>query len=123
MQFYELTPMLWVPDLKESVAFYTEILDFTCTEYSEEWQWAAISRDNAGLMLAKPNEHTLYKGSMFTGSFYFRVDDVDALWNGLKDKVEIVYAIDNFEYGMREFAIKDTNGFMLQFGQEISKVN
>ena len=119
MRFRELTPMLWVPDLKKSVSFYTENLGFTCLEYSDEWQWASLSRDGIGIMLALPNEHIPYNGPMFTGSFYFKVDDVDTLWNELKDKAEIVYAIDTFDYGMRDFAIKDNNGFMLQFGQEI----
>lgn len=70
-------------------------------------------------MLAAPNANMPYDGPAFTGSFYIRVDEVDTIWTELKDKVEIVYPIDNFEYGMREFAIRDINGFMLQFGQEI----
>ena len=119
MQFHELTPMLWVPDIKQTVAFYTEVLGFTCDNSSDEWQWASISRNAVVFMLAAPNEHMPYDGPKFTGSFYVRVDEVNALWNELKDKVEIVYPINNFEYGMREFAIKDNNGFMLQFGQEI----
>jgi hypothetical protein len=28
--------------------------------------------------------------------------------------------MEDFEYGMREFAIRDNNGYILQFGQEIS---
>ena len=37
----------------------------------------------------------------------------------LKDKARISYEIDNFPYGMREFAVYDNNGYLLQFGQEI----
>jgi len=36
----------------------------------------------------------------------------------LKDKVRVCYPLENFEYGMREFAIYDNNGYLLQFGQE-----
>ena len=121
MQFHELTPMLWVPDIKQTVAFYTEVLGFTRDNFSDEWRWASVSRDQVVFMLAAPNEHMPYTGPVFTGSFYLRVDDIDAVWEKLKEKAVVVYPIDNFEYGMREFAIKDNNGFMLQFGQEIPR--
>ena len=120
MHLHELTPMLWVPDVKATVTFYTEVLGFTCDNSSDEWQWASVSRDAVVFMLAAPNEHMPYTAPAFTGSFYIRVDAVDEMWNYLNSKVEIVYPIDNFEYGMREFAIRDNNGFMLQFGQEIA---
>ena len=120
MPFHEVTPMLWVPDVKQTVKFYTEILGFTCDNFSEEQNWASVSRDTVVFMLAVPNENVTYEGPTFTGSFYIRVDAVDDLWNELKDKTEVVYPIDSFDYGMREFAIKDSNGFMLQFGQEVS---
>lgn len=72
-------------------------------------------------MLALPNEHTLYDKIGFTGSFYFNTNEVDVLWEQLKDKVRVCYGIENFEYGMREFAVYDNNGYLLQFGQEIKR--
>jgi len=44
---------------------------------------------------------------------------VDAWWEYLKDKGTIVYPIENFDYGMREFAIRDNNGYILQVGSEV----
>ena len=70
-------------------------------------------------MIAKPNEHTKYDKIGFTGSFYFNTDDVDAMWAKLKDKAAVGCGIENFEYGMREFAVFDNNGYLLQFGQVI----
>ena len=37
----------------------------------------------------------------------------------MKDHTEIVYPLEDFDYGMREFAIRDSNGYCLQFGKEI----
>ena len=37
----------------------------------------------------------------------------------VKDAVRVCYPIEDFDYGMREFAIFDNNGYLLQFGQEI----
>jgi uncharacterized glyoxalase superfamily protein PhnB len=47
------------------------------------------------------------------------MDDVDGLWEKLKGSSYIFYGLENFDYGMREFAIKDNNGYMLQFGTQI----
>jgi len=41
------------------------------------------------------------------------------LWNSLKDVVKVCYPMEDFFYGMREFAIYDNNGYMLQFGSPL----
>jgi uncharacterized glyoxalase superfamily protein PhnB len=41
------------------------------------------------------------------------------MWNKLKDKATVCYGIEDTVYGMREFAVCDNNGYLLQFGQEI----
>ena len=119
MSVTELRPMMWTEDLKGSIDFYVNILGFTADEVSEEWGWATLSIDGVAIMLAKPNEHTPYDKISFTGSFYFTSDDVDALWEKLRDKAPICYGIEDFYYGKREFAVYDNNGYLLQFGQEI----
>ena len=111
--------MLWTKHLNLTVGFYTNILKFKCDELNEELGWASLSRDNVQVMLAVPKQHPEFTSAQFTGSVYIHTDDVDKLWKELKDKVEVVYPIGNFEYGMREFAIFDNNKYMIQFGQEI----
>lgn len=111
--------MMWTDDLKGSVDFYVNTLDFECEEFREDWGWALLVLDRVEIMLTRPNEHTPYDKIGFTGSFYFTTDDVDALWEKLKDKVKVCYGIEDFFYGMREFGIYDNNGYLLQFGQEV----
>ena len=41
------------------------------------------------------------------------------MWAKLKDITKVCYGIETFDFGMREFAIYNNNGYMLQFGQEI----
>jgi len=123
MKLKELRPMLWSDKLPETIEFYTNILGFTCDERNEDWGWASLSRDGVEIMLAKPNEHIPFEKPVFTGTFYITVDDVDALWDVLKNKATVLYEIEDFEWGMREFAIYDNNGYMLQFGQQISDIN
>ena len=122
MLFNYLRPMLWTDKLDETILFYSEKLGFACAEKNEEWGWAAMYRDSVEIMFAKPNEHAVFTRPLFTGSFYINVDDVEALWKKLKDDVSIVYPIESFEWEMREFAIYDNNGYMLQFGQPVNRV-
>ena len=114
------TPMLRTWDLAASISFYESILGFTCEHRNDEWGWASLRRDGAALMLATPNAHDEAKSAAFTGSLYFHTNDVDAIWQAWKDQVRVCYAPENFAYGMREFAIFDNNGYLLQFGQELA---
>ena len=120
MQLKSLTPMLWVDDIPATIEFYSKNLGFTCGNYVEEAGWAYLEKDGVEIMLALHNQHIPYHPSHFTGTFYFTTADVDVWWENLKDKVEIVYPLEDFEYSMREFAIRDNNGYILQFGQENS---
>ncbi len=121
MRITELRPMMWTEDLQETIDFYVEVLGFTCGERNADWGWATLWLDDVAIMLAEPNAHTPFENPMFTGSFYFTTDDVEAAWAKLKDKARVCYGIENFEYGMREFAVYDNNGYLLQFGQAIEK--
>jgi len=115
-----LTPMLWVDDLKATVEFYTTVLEFTCENMVEDWSWAVLVKDNVQIMLAKPSEHEAnYKGPIFTGSIYINTDEVDFWWEKLKDRCKVLYPIEDFEYGMREFCILDNNGYRIQFGKDL----
>jgi uncharacterized glyoxalase superfamily protein PhnB len=111
--------MLYTEHLKKSVEFYTTVLDFKCDGMSEEGGWASVKRDNVSIMFALPNAHLPFHKPTFTGSLYLNTENVDAWWQQLKDKVKICYPIEDFEYGMREFAVYDNNGYLLQFGQDI----
>lgn len=114
-----LTPMLETGKLNDTVVFYTEILGFQCNSYDEETGWAHMIKDDAAIMFSTPNGHRNFPGPVMSGSLYMIVENVDAVWKVLKDKCKVCYPIENFDYGMREFAIYDNNGYLLQFGQEI----
>ena len=118
MKLRELTPMLRTRDLQASVEFYTTVLGFTCEARADRGGWASVRRDFVSIMFALPDEQEPVDRPVFTGSFYINVDDVDALWEQVKDKARVCYPIEDFEYGMREFAVYDNNGYLLQFGCE-----
>jgi uncharacterized glyoxalase superfamily protein PhnB len=117
MKLNRVVPLLWTKDIEKSIAFYRDVLNFECVNRVEGW--AALKKDEVELMLSVPNAHEPSDKIQFTGSFYFHPDNVDELWQQVKDKATVVYPLENFDYGMREFAIRDNNGYILQFGQEI----
>ncbi len=122
-----LRPMLWTEDLEGTVAFYRDVLGFAVDEFNSDWGWASLSRDDGGIMFTKPldfdSPHGFEPPSRIgcTGSFYFNTDNVDTLWEELRDKAVVCYGIEDFDHGMREFAVYDNNGYILQFGQEIDE--
>lgn len=119
MKLKHLRPIIRTLELDKTIAFYTEKLDFVLAEKNEDWGWASLYKDEVGIMLGKPNDHTPFEKPMFTGSFYINTNDVESLWLKLKDTCEVCYELETFEWGMREFAIFDNNGYVLQFGEDV----
>ncbi len=120
-QFFSLKPMLYTKQLEETIAFYTEVLGFECAAYEKEWGWASVIKDDVEIMLAAPNEQIPFDKAKFTGSFYILVNNVDLLWQQWKNTCDVCYPMEEFDYGIREFAIYDNNGYLLQFGQSINE--
>ena len=118
MQLQQIRPVLYTTQLIESIDFYTSVLHFNLVQYREDWGWAHVSKDQVSLMLTLPNAHLPFNGPVFTGSIYIDTNQVEKLYEQLKGKVSLVYPLEEFDYGMREFAIMDNNGYVLQFGQE-----
>jgi len=121
MSFNSLTPLLEVENMDETIAFYETILDFKCIERQNN-EWAIVQKDDVSIMFSDRFYKDEYPNTCMTGGLYINTDNIDVIWQILKDKVRVSYPIEDFEYGMREFSIYDNNGYRLQFGQEI-KIN
>ena len=118
MKLNKLIPIIYTGNVQDTLDFYLGNLGFICTARTAEW--ASLSFDSVELMVSKPNDHFPFEGPNFTGSFYFNTNSVAEIWWRVKDKLRICYPIEDFVYGMREFAVFDNNGYLLQFGQSIS---
>ena len=116
-------PYFPVPDVGKIGRYYQEVLGFRC-EYSagEPPEFAVYVRGAASLMfrrvadagLIRPNEK---QGG--TWDVFLWVDDVESLFGELGRKgADVVYAPTVQPYGMKEFAVRDPNGYVLGFGQE-----
>ncbi len=54
-----------------------------------------------------------------TATQYIFVDDVCELWNSISEKCTAEWGPEEMPYGLKEFAVKDPNGYLLSFGQPI----
>ena len=117
MKLQSIRPILSVNSIDDTILFYRNTLGFECVSRVD--RWAALRKNEVEIMIALPNAHEPFEKPTLTGSIYFNCSDVDELWDGIKDRSNVAYPLENFYYGMREFAIRDNNGYLLQFGQEI----
>lgn len=119
-QLNALIPLLETYSLEETISFYTEVLGFAVTGY-EENVWASLERDSVAIMFARPKTQEDGEEPRMSGSLYFYPDQIEEIWEKVRDKTEVCYPLEEFDYGVREFAIYDNNGYLLQFGQEIEE--
>lgn len=112
-QFYQGAPVLSVPDVPATAAFYRRILGFRSDPGGETPEYTVVWRDNAALHLAK-GEHPP------TGvRIFFWVRDVNALYEEvIRRGVTIEVPIETRPYRVRDFSIRDPNGVVVVLGQD-----
>ena len=116
-----IAPIVAVRDTKASIPFYTEVLGFELRTDGD--QYALLARDEAGVMLLGGADAASREATANHVSAYIWVADLDALWAELEPRLAQlpegrVRAPFTQGYGMREFHVKDPDGFLLLFGQE-----
>lgn len=119
-----LSPMLEVTDLSATIKFYTETLSFTVQNQMKDDAgpptWCALKWGNAQVMFYSAESLDQPPGPpSMTGVLYFNPSDVRALWAHLKDRAGVAWPLEEMPYGMLGFAIRDCNGYILSFGQEV----
>jgi catechol 2,3-dioxygenase-like lactoylglutathione lyase family enzyme len=112
----KLTPMLQTPNVRATVAFYTEMLGFKLEVLwpAESPSWCRLAHGDIQVMFMT-NEH--YGAPAMTGTLYIETDEVMAIHRSLEGRVEVLWGPELYHYGMLEFAIKDLNGYTVSFGQ------
>jgi|SRR5690242_9010447 uncharacterized glyoxalase superfamily protein PhnB len=114
--FRKLVPMLQTKNMGQTIGWYEKVLGFQQTS-PQVSGWCCLSRDGVSIMFMD-NAHL---GSPHaTATQYFTVDDVDALWDDVKRYCQAEWGPEDMSYGLREFAIKDPNGYFLSFGSPIT---
>jgi len=133
IKFKKLTPDLMVDDVAKTVKFYTKKLGFNVAVLVPEGDkdkpvYAMVVRDEIFMMFMQKD---VYEADVIalkgvdigaSATLYCDVDNVDALYDSFKKNgVEFVKEISVTWYGMKEFYIKDCNGYILGFAEQSKK--
>ena len=112
-QFYQGAPLLTVPDVAATAAFYRTVLGFKTDPGAESPDYCVVWRDNAAVHL------TSGELAAIGVRIFFWVKDVNTLYaDVISHGGEIDVPIDTRRYGIRDFSIRDPNGVSLVFGQD-----
>jgi catechol 2,3-dioxygenase-like lactoylglutathione lyase family enzyme len=124
MRLTQMRPMLAVTDLKRTMAFYCDRLGFhvTGTFGDPEPVWCQLVRDDVAIMFNAPPrdcvERDVPRSAKDYQIFYFNTDDLVALHAAWKAAGIQVTDLRVSVYGMKEFEVRDPDGYWLWFGQE-----
>ncbi len=112
--------MMHVPDVKATVAWY-ESIGFAVRATHEEpgcpMDWASLFFGESELMLSAGGESSSSPRRDF--DLYVYVDNVEGQFRAIGQQAQVLEGLHATEYGMREFIIKDLNGFWITFGQPL----
>lgn len=113
-----LHPGLAVPDLMAAVEFYTTRLGFVLGfTWGDPPTFAGVNLGEVQVFLSQGTP------SPEGADVFFVVGDVDALYAFHRAAgVEVVQEIGDRDYGMRDYMVRDLNGYRLAFGQYIYNV-
>lgn len=122
MAMRQITPFVPCSDLQNQIRFYTQILGFTVGFSADNY--AFLRCDHIAIRLVEVFKDIDLKAAERQGSFYIDVDDIDALYESIKDKLQTldsdrVKAPFNQDYGQREFHVFDEDCTLVYFGQAI----
>ncbi len=124
-QIIGTAPYFVVRDLLKSVDYYHKVLGFSYPElWGEPAEFAMPSRDGFIFMLKEAESGTdITPNKKQTGTWdaYVWINDADALHAEFAaNGAMIEYPPQAMhDYGMKEFAIRDVDGYVIAFGEDI----
>lgn len=121
-----ITPIVPVRDEATSIAFYRDALGFELRFYAPENRYALLARDKASVILLGGADEAALAATRSNISAYIWVDGLDEVWSNLEPKLKDLPAgrvRPPFvqDYGMREFHVKDPDGFLIFFGKNADR--
>lgn len=109
--------MIHVPDVGATTRWF-ESIGFRVADTHEEdgvMDWAAVTFGSGRVMFSEGGQPSARDRREV--DLYVEIEGIDELHRSLKDRVEVREAPHDTFYGMREFIIRDINGFWITFGE------
>ena len=125
-QFVQGAPVLHVPDVGGTAAFYRDVLGFALVNQSndgEEFDWCLLARNSAELMLnamyerhGRPSEPDLKRSDAHGDiGMFFACRELNAVYEHLRAHGVDVKPPSTAPYGMRQLSFKDPDGYRICF--------
>jgi len=117
---HRVLPCLLVTDMRRSLDFYLETLGFTQTGYypiESEPIRTEVRRDDIAIILYTEAVHARDQAPSFTGALYIFPAAIDRVADELRGKVPFAWGPEDTEFDIREFAIRDPDGYTLVFAE------
>jgi hypothetical protein len=111
--------MLHVPDVRATVLWYLD-LGFELRRGNEEagdLNWALLAYGNSEIMF--DSFGAVSQTQRREVDLYIHTHNIASLRKNLAGHIEIVEDLHDTFYNMREFTIRDLNGFWITFGQPL----
>ena len=113
-----------VSNVAATVDFYAEVLGFERRFVSNDGGFAIVSHEGAAIQFLATDDPEALRATATNISIYLWVRGLDALYKQLRGRLEQlpdgrVRPPFDQSYGMREFHVKDPDGCLLFFGEDI----
>ncbi len=119
-----IAPVFTVNDVAQTLAWYSGHLGFDAVGFPEDCPDKVFGRLTKGDVCILLQQ---IKGFVYDSPYdqrdggvwnaYINVEQIEPLYDRLKDKVRVVCPLHDQHYGIREFEIADCNGYVLCFAQ------
>ncbi len=139
MKVNRLTPNFEVSDIRKTVRFYQDNLGFNLVMAVPETQdgiektmsddkdyyYVVMQRGDVEFMFEKSDKYlsdAVFLKTKNIGasvSFYMEVEGIESFYNKIKSKELETTELKQMWYGMREFYMKDINGYVLGFAEKV----
>ena len=119
-----IAPYFLVADVRLAAEYYRDKLGFEIGPYFlEPPVFVILQRDGAAIQLSRhQGDHagSNRRWSAEAYDAYIWVDDVDALYRGFTEKqADVIESPRLKEYGMKEMDVRDPDGYIIRWGQDI----
>jgi catechol 2,3-dioxygenase-like lactoylglutathione lyase family enzyme len=117
---HRVLPCLLTADMRRTLDFYIGVLGFTQTGYypiESEPIRTEVRRDGVALIFFTEAHHNVGETPALSGTLYFFPASLDTLADELHGKVPFEWGPEESELGVREFAIRDPDGYLLVFAE------
>lgn len=115
---HRVTPSLLARDLRETRAFYVDRLGFRQSASEPEKDdphWIEVTRDGIVLQFYDDPPVGTPTAPVMSGTLYLYPDSVLDLAEEWRETIRFEWGPEVMHYGMREFAIRDPNGYLFAF--------